>query len=236
MDDLKNIEETVSIPLNKRDAIIVGRRINNFINFICYPEKYPHKVEVLQKELIEALTSYLLVSGDSKLFEMTFGCYDYNRLDEVGTILSKRVRHIDSYWRGSEEEWMIAICDFIGRVFYEKKILEDGGYKFGLHKNNGRKKSNFKEFFTTSYVSKSDEIINLLKTQMGNRSGKKAAIVLIAAIKNRYIITPEKNATDRVFGRELIITRDYYKYLSKNQSPDLWSSKEVEEMQSKLKI
>lgn len=100
----------------------------------------------------------------------------------------------------------------------------------------GRKKSDFRDFFKVSYASKTDEIITLMKTQMKGRTGKNAAIVLIAAIKNGYIRTPEKGATDREFGKRLIVRKDFNFYLDEEKSPELWNSKEVEEMQYELKI
>lgn len=75
-----------------------------------------------------------------------------------------------------------------------------------------------------------------MKTQMKGRTAKDAAIVLIAAIKNGYIRTPEKGATDREFGRSLIVRKDFNFYLDKEKSSELWNSKEVEEMQYELKI
>lgn len=100
----------------------------------------------------------------------------------------------------------------------------------------GRKKSDFRDFFKASYASRTEEIIALMKTQMKGRTAKDAAIVLIAAIKNGYIRTPEKGATDREFGRSLIVRKDFNFYLDKEKSSELWNSKEVEEMQYELKI
>lgn len=100
----------------------------------------------------------------------------------------------------------------------------------------GRKESNFRDFFKASYASRTNKIIDLMKTQMEGRTGKNAAIVLIAAIKNGYIRTPEKGATDREFGRSLIVRKDFKIYLDEKKSSDLWNSKDVEEMQYALKI
>lgn len=99
----------------------------------------------------------------------------------------------------------------------------------------GRKRSEFKDFIKPSYKDKAEDIIRMLMSELDGLKGKAVAIVLIAAIKNGYIVKPEKASFDREFGNH--IDKDSYsRYMREEQDPDLWRSDEVRLMQSKLKL
>lgn len=99
----------------------------------------------------------------------------------------------------------------------------------------GRKRSEFKDFIKPSYKDKADDIVRMLRSELDGIKGKAVAIVLIAAIKNGYIVKPEKSSFDREFGNH--IDKDTYsRYMREEQEPDLWRSNEVKVMQSKLKL
>lgn len=100
----------------------------------------------------------------------------------------------------------------------------------------GAKELKFENCITVRYESQKKDIIERMHKYLDNVSAKEAAIVVIAAIKNGYIANPRKSAFYREFGKRKIDPEYYPIYLDESQSPDLWRSPKVEDMQYKLKI
>jgi hypothetical protein len=100
----------------------------------------------------------------------------------------------------------------------------------------GRKISNFRDCITDRYKHQADDIIKRMHDYLDSRSGKDAAIVVIAAMKNGYIEKPKMAAFYREFGDNKIDKEYFNNYLDKDQFPDMWRDSKVKEMQQKIMI